>query len=505
MRDYRKEIEALSNVPSNSAAFIRKLEQMLFSAHEEGRESFGSALNMSGVYSPETPYLNRLFKEAINDKEKAEVLVTELNPKNLPTLHKSLYETIQNQLQHKCFEPNQLQDKYVAIEFGFGDAAKTDTPDLINIAQEEAKKATFGNTLQQALDSLKTTSYEAVKNKVIENIPAEREGNNVFIANDVGLDWVFTQISEKQEGGALMPSALNNYPVANFRGDHTIIGGMSFGGKTSAMMSIVRDCVIRKEPVLIFSAEMTIMKLMIMLIPMLSDLRKSEIIGGNGLPLDRQMLLIEFTNLIKDLIIIDATSNPTTAYIKQAVKKYSKIYKIERVLLDYIQLVIGAGSGEQERYADVAYTMKSVAKEFNIHAISLAQLSREHTKRLGDEMIPRLSDLRSSGTFEQSADEIIFIFLFELYKQFGYRAESSADGYLIWRKRRILDMPREYADFAFLQNDGGIQVVAKSIKNIDDGSGFDEVPMFKEDLKPKALPFQADVMNSRRSDGEIPF
>jgi hypothetical protein len=504
MRNFGNEIADLQKIPANSAAFQRKMETLLFKAYEDGRESFGSAINMNGVYSPETPHLNRLFKDAIQDKEKAEELVTELNPLAIPSHHKTLYDKIQQQLQHKSFNPKDLSENFAALEFIYGNAAEIASPDIVNLAIEDGKKTVLGKSMSEALDSLKTDNFESVKNRVIENIPSDKEGNNVFISDNNGLDWLFSQFATPQENGALMPSALNDYPVANFRGDHTIIGGMSFGGKTTLMMSIVRDCILRNEPILIYSAEMTIQKLMITLIPMLSELKKSEIIGGNGLPLDRQQLLIEFTERIKNLIIIDATPSPTTAYLKQKTKHYSKIYKIQRVLLDYIQLVVGSGNDTQARFSNVAYTMKDIAKTYDIHCISLAQLSRSHTSRLGDEMYPRLTDLRESGAFEQSADEIIFIFLFELYKQFGYNSnDNPADGYLIWRKRRILDMPREEIEFIFEEGDKGMAVFKKKLAD-DDGSGFEEEPIFfQKELFPQQL--NINLMNDKRNDGEIPF
>ncbi len=104
-------------------------------------------------------------------------------------------------------------------------------------------------------------------------------------------------------------------------------------------------------------------------------------------------------------------------------------YDIELIIVDYLQLMKGErnrqGNREQE-ISSISRSLKALAKELNVPIIALSQLSREVEKRGGTKK-PILSDLRESGSIEQDADMVLFIYRPEYYKiDVDEKGESTA-------------------------------------------------------------------------------
>lgn len=116
------------------------------------------------------------------------------------------------------------------------------------------------------------------------------------------------------------------------------------------------------------------------------------------------------------------------AAITAACRLSVKRHKSQLILLDYIQLVEGRGDTREQQVSAVSRGMKRLAKELNVPVICAAQLNREATKKAK----PGLSDLRESGSLEQDADNVIFLYpdeakeftIVEIAKQRGGRTES---------------------------------------------------------------------------------
>ena len=92
---------------------------------------------------------------------------------------------------------------------------------------------------------------------------------------------------------------------------------------------------------------------------------------------------------------------------------------LDLLIVDYLQLVSGGGGrndNRQQEISNISRGLKALAKELNIPVIALSQLSRAPEQRT-ESHEPRLSDLRESGSIEQDADLVTFIFREEMYKQ----------------------------------------------------------------------------------------
>ena len=117
-------------------------------------------------------------------------------------------------------------------------------------------------------------------------------------------------------------------------------------------------------------------------------------------------------------IYIDDTPGISIAEIRARCRKLKLEKNIGLVVIDYLQLVQGSnkrgGSREQE-ISEISRSLKILAKELQVPVIALSQLSRSVEKR--DDKRPMLSDLRESGSIEQDADQVIFIYRDDYYNE----------------------------------------------------------------------------------------
>lgn len=190
-------------------------------------------------------------------------------------------------------------------------------------------------------------------------------------------------------------------------------------GKTAAMLWFARACALDAgQACAIFSLEMPIVQLMERMIVAEtgaytnSDLRAGRLFSDE-----------EFNKLYQDAkrlhtpkLLLDDTSGLNIQQLRAKAVRLKAEHDIKLVLVDYIQLMKGDQRGNREQeIASITRGLKELAKELNVPVIALAQLSRAVETR-GGEKRPQLSDLRESGSIEQDADAILFLWRAEYYK-----------------------------------------------------------------------------------------
>lgn len=102
--------------------------------------------------------------------------------------------------------------------------------------------------------------------------------------------------------------------------------------------------------------------------------------------------------------------------------------RLDLIVIDYLQLMDASGKSESrvQEITQITRSLKKLAKELNVPVVALSQLSRAVEARGGD-MRPRLSDLRESGSIEQDADVVLFVFREEFYKPEKPEAQGVAE------------------------------------------------------------------------------
>ena len=130
---------------------------------------------------------------------------------------------------------------------------------------------------------------------------------------------------------------------------------------------------------------------------------------------------LELSNAYQEIhnlnFFFDDSPNLTVSELRSKLRRYKNNYNIKLVLIDYLQLIKPEGNRDNRvsELSEITRNLKQLAKEFDLPVISLSQLSRQVENR--DDKRPLLSDLRESGSIEQDADVVMFIYRESYYLQ----------------------------------------------------------------------------------------
>lgn len=196
-----------------------------------------------------------------------------------------------------------------------------------------------------------------------------------------------------------------------------IIGARPAMGKTAVALSIAKHIgMTLKAPVALFSLEMSAKQLYTRFQTQVSGI-ESEKIKYNDLTLEEKQILFQADGKLAEAeIYIDDTPGLNIEQFRAKATIMKHKYGLKAILIDYLQLMSGSkGSFNREaEVSEISRKLKMVAKELGIPIVALCQLSRAVETRGGNK-IPMLSDLRDSGSIEQDADTIMFLWRPEYY------------------------------------------------------------------------------------------
>jgi len=140
-------------------------------------------------------------------------------------------------------------------------------------------------------------------------------------------------------------------------------------------------------------------------------------------------------NICELPLYIDETPAITIAAISNRSRRIKRLFGLELIIVDYIQLMRSSGSKEYNRVqeiSEITQGLKALAKELNVPVLALSQLSRAVEQR--DDKKPQLADLRESGSIEQDADVVMFVFRESYYLQNKEPALGSIE-HAEWRQK----------------------------------------------------------------------
>ncbi len=203
------------------------------------------------------------------------------------------------------------------------------------------------------------------------------------------------------------------------RSDLIILAARPSMGKTAFVLNLAHNVAVdAKEPVLIFSLEMSKEQLVDRLLSMQSGVDAWALRTGNLTDQDFEKLGEAMGVLSEAPIYIDDTPGITVADLRTKARREAHIRRPGLIIVDYLQLMSGgsrfSGDGNRvQEISEISRGLKGVARELNVPVIALSQLSRSVENR--NPQIPQLSDLRESGSIEQDADIVAFIYREDYY------------------------------------------------------------------------------------------
>ncbi|SIT76327.1 replicative DNA helicase [Pontibaca methylaminivorans] len=134
-------------------------------------------------------------------------------------------------------------------------------------------------------------------------------------------------------------------------------------------------------------------------------------------------------------LYIDDTPALPISQLAARARRLKRTHGLDLLIVDYLQLVRGAGRSENRvnEISEITMGLKAIAKELDIPVVALSQLSRQVESR--DDKRPQLSDLRESGSIEQDADVVMFVFREEYYVEREKPSEDRLDEMVGWQER----------------------------------------------------------------------
>ena len=282
--------------------------------------------------------------------------------------------------------------------------------ELIN-ASAEITETAFGarEDLESMLDSIEKRVFAISQKSIAKNF--------VLIKDELKSAYERIEKLHQGEGGRLrgLPtgfSALDNILSGLQKSDLIIIGARPSYGKTTFALDIARHAAVNlHETVGFFSLEMSREQVVDRLIASeaqvdLWKLRTGRI-KDEG---EFNMIQSTFDKLNKAPFFIDDTASPNIVQMRSMARRLqAEQGKLSLIVVDYLQLIQprqGSDSTVQQ-VTEISRGLKGIARELNVPIIALSQLSRGVEQR--DNKMPRLSDLRESGSIEQDADVVIFL------------------------------------------------------------------------------------------------
>ena len=218
--------------------------------------------------------------------------------------------------------------------------------------------------------------------------------------------------------------------------DLVIIAARPSMGKTALCLNVAQHVALHKgEPVGIFSLEMSKSQLLMRFLCAEAMVDAHKVRTGYLSSDDFGKLIDTLGAVANAPIFIDDSSSMTIMQMRAKARRMKAENGLGLVIVDYLQLMSGIGRAENrnQEISGISRGLKSLAKELNVPVIALSQLSRAPEQRSGGDHRPQLSDLRESGSIEQDADVVAFIYREEVYK---HSEENDGLAELIIAKQR---------------------------------------------------------------------
>jgi len=247
--------------------------------------------------------------------------------------------------------------------------------------------------------------------------------NRSFLKFDSALKQTIemaTKAYQNDEGIVGVPTGLTDLDSklgGMHKQDLVIIAGRPSMGKTALATNIAFHAAQNiqkkklKSSVAFFSLEMSSEQLSTRILSEQSKIRSNDIRRGKVAEKEFEQF-IETSKNIADLpLYIDETPAITIAAISNRSRRIKRLFGLDLIVVDYIQLMKSGNirnEGRVQEISEITQGLKALAKQLNVPVLALSQLSRQVEQR--DDKKPQLSDLRESGSIEQDADVVMFVY-----------------------------------------------------------------------------------------------
>ena len=364
-------------------------------------------------------------------------------------IHRKIYEVVEN-LNSKGMIANPITLKnYFEKDDGLNDVGGTDY--LVKLTR-------FSASTKQAVDYAKIIHEMYVKRELItisENITyesyddeIEKTGENIiedaekslfdlaergnfsqtFLKFNQALDQTIemaTLAMKNDQGIVGVPTGLTDLDEklgGLHKSDLVIIAGRPSMGKTALATNIAYYAAKKiqdnneKSSVAFFSLEMSSEQLSTRILSEQARIKSNDIRRGKASEEELNRYIETSRNIYELPLYIDETPAITISTLSNRARRIKRLFGLNLIVVDYIQLMRTSSKrydGRVQEISEITQGLKALAKELSVPVLALSQLSRAVEQR--DDKLPQLSDLRESGSIEQDADVVMFVYREEYY------------------------------------------------------------------------------------------
>ncbi|MDC3158693.1 replicative DNA helicase [Candidatus Pelagibacter sp.] len=290
---------------------------------------------------------------------------------------------------------------------------------------------------EQTIDSAKLNEFDTNGQNIIENSErllfdlAERGSfNSSLIKFDEAMKQTIEMASaayKNEEGIVGVPTGLRDLDDklgGLHQSDLIIIAGRPSMGKTSLATNIAFNAAQKlqdngkKSSIAFFSLEMSSEQLSTRIISEQARISSNDIRRGRISDEQFDKFLETSKNIAELPLYIDETPAISIAAMSNRARRIKRLFGLDMIVVDYIQLMRGTTynkDGRVQEISQITQGLKAIAKELSVPVVALSQLSRQVEQR--DDHKPQLADLRESGSIEQDADVVMFVYREGYYLQ----------------------------------------------------------------------------------------
>ena len=246
---------------------------------------------------------------------------------------------------------------------------------------------------------------------------------------------VNARVSRPNELGGVGSGLIDLDKVLNGfqKSDLILLAARPSMGKTALALNIAANSAAKNKSVGVFSLEMSKLQLGSRMLSTWSGVNSQYLNTGNVSDDDMNLLLSALEELGNLKLYIDDTAGLGLLELRSKARRLKHEFGLDLLIIDYLQLMQGMrAENRQQEISEISRGLKGLARELDIPIIALSQLSRSVEMRA--EKKPQLSDLRESGSLEQDADIVMFLYRDEYYNRDDADNENIAE--LIIAKNR---------------------------------------------------------------------
>jgi replicative DNA helicase len=321
---------------------------------------------------------------------------------------------------------------------------------LINVAQNAIAEAIeHADEAEEVLGRAEQAIFQLSENRIAQgfmNIPA-------IIKNSFGSLEELIDRGQEITGLATHYTLLDKLTSGLQPSDLVIIAARPSMGKTAFAMNIAENAAVLDGKVVgVFSLEMSREALLKRMLASHAQVDSKELNQGFLSKDDKRKLVRAVEELMQSKLYIDDTPGISVSEMRAKARRLRQTEGLDLLIVDYLQLMSAVPIGGKrfenrtQEVSAISRGLKALAKELKVPVVALSQLSRAPESRGGDHR-PQLSDLRESGSIEQDADVVAFIFREEVYKKDDPDLDGMAE--LIIAKQR--NGPTDTIKMAFIK------------------------------------------------------